>query len=79
MKAVNAAMILQRAIRKFIGKVRHQKMYRIPGYAIATGVFRFESVYLVYIFRASSDQRSFTLTIKERDENHDRVPLVSQH
>ena len=54
-------------------------MYRIPGYAIATGVFRYQSVYLVYIFRASSDQRSFTLTIKKVEEDDSRVPLVEQH
>ena len=54
-------------------------MYRIPGYAIATGIFQHDKLYLVYIFRASSDQRSFTLTVKERDENHDRIPVIGQH
>lgn len=66
-------------MRNFIAKVRHARLFRIPGYAIATGVFLIESVYLVYIFRASSDQSSFTLTVKERDANHDRIPVIERH
>jgi len=72
MQAIDAAYTIQRCMRRFVAKVRHGRLYRIPGYAIATGVYMIESVYLVYIFRASSDQRRFTLTVKERDDNHDR-------
>lgn len=54
-KAVDAALTMQRAVRRFLGKIRHMRFYRTPGYAIATGVFVHENLYLVYIFRASSD------------------------
>ena len=54
-KAVDAAKTMQKAIRRFLGKIRHMRLYSTPGYAIATGVFVHKNLYLVYIFRASSD------------------------
>ncbi len=56
MKAVQAALLMQRFIRRFLEKRRLQKLMRTPGYATSTGVFVLGDIYLVYLLRASRDQ-----------------------
>ena len=57
MQAVNAALLMQKAIRKFLAKTRQIKLMKTPGYAMATGVFIVDKIYLVYLLKASRDQR----------------------
>ena len=53
-------------MRVFLAKVERSKMMRTEGYLTATGVFKKYGVYLVYLMRASNDQKQFYLTCKER-------------
>ena len=56
MQAVNAALAIQKAIRKFLQTRQIKRMRRTPGYAMATGVYRGQGFYLVYLLKASNDQ-----------------------
>ena len=74
MQAVNAVLLLQKFVRNFLGKVRHSRLLRTPGYALLTGVFVQRGLYLVYLLSASKDQRTFRLTLKEKKPDGSREP-----
>ena len=60
-----------------VNRKRHLEMLRTPGYAMATGVYRIQDIYLVYLLRASSDQNTFYLTLKQKMEDGSREPLLT--
>ena len=45
---------------------------------MATGVYRGKGFYLVYLLKASNDQSTFTLTLKERNDAGERIPMIAQ-
>ena len=55
MKAVEAALVMQRFIKRWLKKRQLQKLMRTPGYETSTGVFVLGDIYLVYLLRASKD------------------------
>lgn len=56
MKAVSAALLMQRYIRTFLQKRRLSRLRRTPGYATNTGVYVDKEIYLVYLLAATKDQ-----------------------
>ena len=78
MQAVKAALLMQKAIRAFLAKVRHSRLLRTPGYAYSTGVYHKDSVYLVYLLKASSDMSQFFLTLKQRTQSGDRAMILDR-
>ena len=48
---------------------------RTPGYAISTGVFSEKDVLLIYLLSLSRDKKSVSLTLKQRQQDGQRVTI----
>jgi len=68
-RAINAAKMLQRAIKRYLTRKRSREARKISGYMNITGVVRMNQLYFVYIMVANKEQTKFNLTLKERNGN----------